>query len=416
MPDTLIPAVTPPEMPGGSTTGSLKNPLNQSDSASEGAFPAALAEVVEVAGDSGQGPLAGQAAGAGPLPGLQEPAVDGKVLPLAELEAAVDGADVPYDPDLLRLPDELPTHPVEAAPHAGPAGPLPGEQVEQPAAVVLPPPTGGEVAVRHAEAPVDRPAQGGRAIDRLLRRFDGQGGAGPIAPADGGDEGDGGLRVREPDPLLTPESRTLAGRRVDVDAAAAVSVLRRLVAGTQQPAAEPASRAEGIVSAAAASTTSNVTSVGSGLSSLSLDTPFQQQPDWQQSLGERIQWMVGQRLQGAQIKMNPAHLGPVEVRIQVQNEQASIQFLAAHGVVRDALEAAVPRLRDMLDANGLDLVDVDVAGQSFAEQQRETGEGPGSVWRGFYASDDGHEPEAEPGGVRTLTTSLLAAGRLDLFV
>ena len=111
----------------------------------------------------------------------------------------------------------------------------------------------------------------------------------------------------------------------------------------------------------------------SALPTVSINTPFNQ-GNWDQAVGERIQWMVGQKMQGAQIKLNPAHLGPMEVRIQVQNDQASIQFTSAHTVVREALEAALPRLRDMFESSGVELVDVDVSGQSFAEQQRTAGD------------------------------------------
>jgi flagellar hook-length control protein FliK len=148
----------------------------------------------------------------------------------------------------------------------------------------------------------------------------------------------------------------------------------------------------------------------SGLPTLTLGTPLNQGA-WDQALGERIQWMVSHKLQGAQIKLNPANLGPMEVRIQVQNEQASIQFASAHGVVREALEAALPRLRDMFDAAGVELVDVDVSGQSFAEQQRTAGEGESAVWGGAVAEQDA--------GLETvLDTPLdrfLESGRLDLF-
>ncbi|MFQ5643760.1 MAG: flagellar hook-length control protein FliK [Thiogranum sp.] len=145
---------------------------------------------------------------------------------------------------------------------------------------------------------------------------------------------------------------------------------------------------------------------------LTLGTPLNQ-GGWDQALGERIQWMAGQKLQGAQIKLNPAHLGPMEVRIQVQNEQASIQFVSAHGVVREALEAALPRLREIFDASGVELVDVDVSGQSFAEQQRSAGEGKATAWQG-----EGEATEQDAGLETVLDIPLggfLESGRLDLF-
>jgi flagellar hook-length control protein FliK len=147
-----------------------------------------------------------------------------------------------------------------------------------------------------------------------------------------------------------------------------------------------------------------------GLPTITLGTALNQGA-WDQALGERIQWMVSHKLQGAQIKLNPANLGPMEVRVQVQNEQASIQFTSAHGVVREALEAALPRLRDMFDASGVKLVDVDVSGQSFAEQQRTAGEGESAAWGGAVSEQDS---ELET-GLDTPLDRFLGSGRLDLF-
>ena len=155
-------------------------------------------------------------------------------------------------------------------------------------------------------------------------------------------------------------------------------------------------------------------STPSGLPTITLGTPLNQ-GGWDQALGERIQWMAGQKLQGAQIKLNPANLGPMEVRIQMQNEQqASIQFTSTHGVVREALEAALPRLREMFEASGVELVDVDVSGQSFAEQQRSTGEGASAGWNGA-ASEQDLEQDAELTVRDTPLDSFLGSGRLDLF-
>lgn len=93
------------------------------------------------------------------------------------------------------------------------------------------------------------------------------------------------------------------------------------------------------------------------------------QAGWDQALGEQVQWLVGNKAQGAEIRLNPAHLGPMEVRIQIQQDQANISFTAQHGPVREALEAAIPRLREMLGDSGLQLNNVTVSDQSLAEQR-----------------------------------------------
>jgi len=81
---------------------------------------------------------------------------------------------------------------------------------------------------------------------------------------------------------------------------------------------------------------------------------------WDQSMGERILWMVGRQVQGAEVRITPPQLGPIDIRISIQNDQANVTFAAQHGVVREALEASIPRLREMLSENNLQLVNVDV--------------------------------------------------------
>ncbi len=82
---------------------------------------------------------------------------------------------------------------------------------------------------------------------------------------------------------------------------------------------------------------------------------------WDQAMGERILWMVGRDLQAASVNIKPPHLGPLNIQISIQNDQASVNFTAQHGVVKDALEAAIPRLREMLAENNIQLVNVDVS-------------------------------------------------------
>ncbi len=96
--------------------------------------------------------------------------------------------------------------------------------------------------------------------------------------------------------------------------------------------------------------------------------------DWGASLGNRVSWMVNNHQQSAELRLNPPHLGTVEVRIDMSHDQqASINFTAHHGQVREALEAALPRLREMLAEQGVNLLGANVSDQSFAQQQQAQG-------------------------------------------
>lgn len=93
------------------------------------------------------------------------------------------------------------------------------------------------------------------------------------------------------------------------------------------------------------------------------------EPVWQQALGERLLWLAGREQQVARLRLNPPHLGPLEVRVVVQQDQASVAFLSQHAAVREALEQAVPRLREMLGQQDLQLVQVDVGERQLPDRQ-----------------------------------------------
>lgn len=103
---------------------------------------------------------------------------------------------------------------------------------------------------------------------------------------------------------------------------------------------------------------------------LQLDTPMNSQK-WGEHFTQRVQWVVGQSMSGAQIRLNPQHMGPIEVRVQMQNDQAMVSFTAQHGATREAIEAALPRLRDMLNEQNVNVVDIDVSQHSFSDQREQ---------------------------------------------
>jgi len=81
---------------------------------------------------------------------------------------------------------------------------------------------------------------------------------------------------------------------------------------------------------------------------------------WGDALGQRVLMMKGQGMDRAEIKLNPPQLGPLEIRIAVTQEQTSLVLSSQHALTRDALEQALPRLREMLQDKGLELGDAEV--------------------------------------------------------
>ncbi len=140
---------------------------------------------------------------------------------------------------------------------------------------------------------------------------------------------------------------------------------------------------------------------------MSLPMPLQD-PAWGQELSQRVTWMVRQEAQAAEIRINPPHLGPIEVRVSMAQDQVNVAFTAQHTVAREALDAAIPRLRDMLQDQGLTLAQADVGQQSFADQQPGTGQqGDDEYALGGHAGAlGGTDISAEDEGVAALTTAL----------
>ncbi|HHY49693.1 MAG TPA: flagellar hook-length control protein FliK, partial [Alphaproteobacteria bacterium] len=64
------------------------------------------------------------------------------------------------------------------------------------------------------------------------------------------------------------------------------------------------------------------------------------------------------------VAINPPELGPIEVRMSLQDDKVSAQFVTAHHAVRQVIEDAMPRLREMLSQSGLNLADANVFQQA----------------------------------------------------
>lgn len=92
-------------------------------------------------------------------------------------------------------------------------------------------------------------------------------------------------------------------------------------------------------------------------------------PAWDNALGQRVVWMAGAHEQSATLTLNPPDLGPLQVVLNVTNNQADATFVATQPEVRQALEAAMPRLREMLGEAGVTLREATVSAESRDSQQ-----------------------------------------------
>ncbi len=90
---------------------------------------------------------------------------------------------------------------------------------------------------------------------------------------------------------------------------------------------------------------------------------------WSQALGEKVVWMATGAQQSATLTLNPPNLGPLQVVLNVSNEQATASFFSAQPEVRQALEAAFPKLREMMDEAGIQLGQATVSADTPPQHQ-----------------------------------------------
>ena len=114
-------------------------------------------------------------------------------------------------------------------------------------------------------------------------------------------------------------------------------------------------------------------------------------PGWSEEIGSRLTMMVEQGKHTASLRLSPEHLGPLEIQISMNDDQASVYFGAAHADTRAALENALPKLREMFASQGLSLADAGVHREPPRQQPNPTAQSPAS---GNFAAESGEQSVA----------------------
>ena len=131
--------------------------------------------------------------------------------------------------------------------------------------------------------------------------------------------------------------------------------------------------------------------------------PGDEAPD--DGLSTRIAWMAEQGIGRAELRVNPDHAGPIEVRLQMEGTRLVAEFSAVNADTRQALEAGMHRLRDMLGQQGLQLAQSHVG--SGGGQGRQDGSGGGT------AGSPGHADGSDIAAGDTAPARWVSRGLLD---
>ncbi|WP_018606629.1 flagellar hook-length control protein FliK [Uliginosibacterium gangwonense] len=137
--------------------------------------------------------------------------------------------------------------------------------------------------------------------------------------------------------------------------------------------------------------------------------------NWADEVGQRLSWVANKDNGRAELILNPPHMGKIEVSINLNGDQASASFTAANQATRDAIQDAMPRLREVLADAGIQLGQANVSagnsGQAQADQYAARNSSQSQRWlTGGSADVDGLPSLADTHGRTTRGNGLV-----DLF-
>ncbi|MAM89199.1 MAG: hypothetical protein CME36_18020 [unclassified Hahellaceae] len=108
--------------------------------------------------------------------------------------------------------------------------------------------------------------------------------------------------------------------------------------------------------------------------------------EWKEQFEQKLSWFLKEGIRSARLQLNPTDMGPIDVRIQVQKDQAQIHVFAQNQQVREMLEGTSHKLRDMLASQNIDLSGFDVSSQG---RDGQTGQRSGEQGTGGYGGNAG---------------------------
>ena len=164
----------------------------------------------------------------------------------------------------------------------------------------------------------------------------------------------------------------------------ALSLGAQQLATVIDPSLSASVQAASAASVSAASASTATTNTTAAVVNLPIDTPLGS-PDWTQSLSHNVTLMMSNKLESAQMQLNPPNLGPIEVTLKMGADRlATIDFVTNSSHARAALEGNIDKLAGLLSNNGIQLGSANISG---GDAQRQA--------FNFMSSQQQHQQQAE---------------------
>ncbi|MFS1460107.1 flagellar hook-length control protein FliK [Vibrio lentus] len=88
-----------------------------------------------------------------------------------------------------------------------------------------------------------------------------------------------------------------------------------------------------------------------------------------EQVAEKVQMMMSKNLKNLDIRLDPPELGQMKIRMTMNNDVANVHFTVSNQQARDVIEQTLPRLREMLAQQGMQLADSSVQQQNSGQSQ-----------------------------------------------
>lgn len=216
----------------------------------------------------------------------------------------------------------------------------------------------------------------------------------------------------------TPTQATAQALQADTNAQSGAQHALAAASEATDPAAS-ATLAAGATAAAAAQANLQLSPAASAIAAANTHVlaPHVGTADWTDALSQKVVFLSNAHQQSAELTLNPPDLGPLQVVLRVADNHAHALFVSQHAQVRDAVEAALPKLREAMEAGGLGLGSASVSDGGFASQQQnpqQTFAGGQSSRRGNGGSSAVDAP-ADAAQSAPAAASVSRAGLVDTF-
>lgn len=86
--------------------------------------------------------------------------------------------------------------------------------------------------------------------------------------------------------------------------------------------------------------------------------------DFSEKIKEKVMVMVNQKIRQVEIRLDPPELGSMQIRLNLQNEQAAVNFIVQNQQAKEAVDENMTKLKEMLSDSGVDVGDANVEQQS----------------------------------------------------